>query len=163
MKPSNSVQFGLRPLLFSLLLLTLASCLRTHETRGNFVEDARWQTIKPGMSQVEVAKILGTPTTQGLFRDDLWIYIGSKESHVAFLSPRIDQSRFGYVSFDGEGHVKTAEMAEPQRWNDVSISSDKTPDLSHRKTVMGSIFGNIGRFNRSSEGIKPRVGGARGM
>ncbi len=110
------------------------------------------------MSQEEIAKLIGTPTVLAPFKDNVWLYYGTKESTVAFMSPRIDASKAVIISFDHTGHVISVEAPDLAIRN-VAISSDKTEDLSHRKTFMRSIFGNVGRFNKSSEKVRPRVGG----
>jgi len=132
--------------------------VRLHHTRGNFADSDKVAEVKVGMTQEEVAKLLGTPTTLAQFKDNVWFYYGTKESTVAFLSPRIDASKVVKVSFDNTGHVTAVETPDLNNRN-VAISSMKTEDLSHRKTFMRSIFGNVGRFNKTSDKVRPRVGG----
>lgn len=147
-------------LLWALILaITSTGCVRVHNTRGNFADDEKIAQIKVGMTQADVAKLLGTPSTTALFRDDAWFYIGAKESSIAFFAPRIESARTVIVSFDGEGHVKSVEMPSLSPCKNITLSSNKTKDLSHKKTIARSIFGNVGRFNKRTDKVKPRVGG----
>jgi outer membrane protein assembly factor BamE (lipoprotein component of BamABCDE complex) len=91
------------------LLAVNTGCVRTHQTRGSYVTEERLAQVQPGMNHDGVAKILGTPSFQGLFKDDTWYYYGVKESTVAFLSPRIDETRLIKITFDKDQHVTAIE------------------------------------------------------
>lgn len=150
---------------FTLLCLCLvvlnAGCVRTHNTRGNFINDERIAQIKPGMTQDDVIKTLGTPSFHGIFKDDLWYYYGVKESTVAFLSPRIDDTRVVKVTFDQTGHVSTILKQKGEINPAIVTSNKKTVDLSHKSTLFRKLFGNVGRFSKTNEPMKPRVGPGR--
>ena len=110
--------------------------------------------VKPGMNQDEVAKILGTPSFQGLFKENVWYYYGVKESTVAFLSPRIDETRLIKISFDPTQHVSGIETPQSGIEQSIATSNEKTMDLSHKNTLFRRIFGNVGRFNKASDPMK---------
>ena len=139
-----------------MLLASRTGCLRIHDTRGKFLEDDKIAAVKPGMSQAEVTKILGTPSSYALFRDDTWFYMGVKESHVAFVSPRLDETKILKVTFDKEGKVISSLLDTPEAFQEIDISSRKTNDLSHNRTFLQSIFGNVGRHSTGGA-VKPRV------
>jgi outer membrane protein assembly factor BamE (lipoprotein component of BamABCDE complex) len=145
-------------LILTFALLLSSGCVRLHHTRGNFVDPDKLAELKEGMSQEEIVRLLGTPTMLSQFKGNVWLYYGTKESTVAFMNPRIDDSKVVMISFDHTGHATSVEVPNLDRRH-VVISSDKTEDLSHRKTFMRSIFGNVGRFNKSSEKVRPRIGG----
>ena len=140
------------------LLVLITGCVRTHHARGNFVTDDRIAEIHTGMTQDEVAKILGTPSFHGMFKDDTWYYYGVKESTVAFLDPRIDETRVVEITFDKANNVSAVNHHNGAIDQAISTSSQKTVDLSHKKTLFRTLFGNVGRFNKSSTAPKSRVG-----
>lgn len=152
------------PLLILILLagLSVTGCVRVHRVHGNFLEEEKLHLVQPGMSKDDVVKTLGPPSTYGLFQDNTWIYMGTRESHVAFSQPRLDASRLFSVVFDKDGRVADTKRYEPKPFHDISLSSRETEDLTHRRTIMQAMFGNVGRFNKG-DAVKPRIGSAGGL
>lgn len=66
----------------SLLLLAgiVSACSNMpglHKTvilQGNQIEDSRLEQIKPGMAQLDVQRILGTPLVRDAYHPDVWHY-----------------------------------------------------------------------------------------
>ena len=105
------------PLAVSLAVLlaaaSLAGCAATVDQRGNLPEPDKLAQIHPGTTtRDEVAKILGTPSSTGIFDDKNWYYISRRTTQVAFLDPDVLDQQVFIVSFDAKGVVRGIDHKE---------------------------------------------------
>lgn len=100
----------------SLLLMTglIAACSnlpglhRTVILQGNDVEDVRLEQIKPGMPQVEVQRILGTPLIRDPYHPNVWHY-----TYMSTLSTgETTQHQNVQVVFDSNKKVQSVERIQ---------------------------------------------------
>src|SRR5688572_12321947 len=64
-------------LLTAALIAVMPACTPTVAQRGNMLEDYQIKTVIPGIhTRSDVLRLLGSPTTQAPFNDNLWYYIG---------------------------------------------------------------------------------------
>ncbi len=138
-----------------LLLVTtsalLVACTPTMNKRGNMVENYQIEQITPGVhTRTDVLKIMGSPTTQAPFDDNLWYYIGQETEKRGILDPEIVAERIIAVKFDEQGTVLALQELDSGRM-DVPIEREKTKTQGTKTTVAQQLLGNLGRFNKNAE------------
>ncbi len=137
------------------LLLTLlgASCLTgactpTVAQRGNKVEDFQMEQVVTGIhTRTDVLRILGSPTTQATFDDNIWYYIGQETEKRGILDPEVVDERVVVVKFSEEGIVETIQEVDNNRL-DIPIERAKTKTRGNEVTIMQQLLGNLGKFNK---------------
>ena len=143
------------PLAVSLAVLlaaaSLAGCAATVDQRGNLPEPDKLAQIHPGTTtRDEVAKILGTPSSTGIFDDKNWYYISRRTTQVAFLDPDVLDQQVFIVSFDAKGVVRGIDHKELKDGREIEPAPGATPAPGRELTFVEQVLGNIGRFNKSS-------------
>ncbi|MFQ5774349.1 MAG: outer membrane protein assembly factor BamE [Kiloniellaceae bacterium] len=144
---------GLRSVLLgAILALGLGACEQSIQVRGNLPDPADLSKISPGVhSRVDVAKLLGSPSTVSTFQDSKWYYIGQKTTEFAFFRPEVLERKVVVVSFDEGGKVadtKTYTLADGQTIDPVDRV---TPTEGREVTLLQQIFGNLGRFSGATQ------------
>ena len=70
-------------------LLLLPACSPTVAKRGNMLEDYQVEQVITGIhTRSDVLRILGSPTTQSPFNENIWYYIGQETEKHGILDPR---------------------------------------------------------------------------
>ena len=109
--------------------------------------------IHPGTTtRDQVAKILGTPSSTGVFDGDSWYYISRKTKQVAFFEPDVLDQQVYVINFDGQGVVKSVDHKGLKDGRDIEPAPGATPAPGRELTFLEQVLGNIGRFNRGSKG-----------
>jgi outer membrane protein assembly factor BamE (lipoprotein component of BamABCDE complex) len=126
-------------------------CTISEDQRGNLPDPEKLAQIQPGSSTKEqVAKILGSPSSESTFNDDTWYYISRKTKQVAFLNPRVLDQQVYIVDFDDKGVVKDIGHRTMADGETVSPAPGATPSPGKELTFIEQLLGNIGRFNSGS-------------
>lgn len=146
------------------LAFGLVACTPTVDSRGYVPNQALLDQIKPGVDNREsVKRMLGTPTSTDPFRDQTWYYISRKTETVAFFEPEVLEQRVVAVDFDAKGIVAKVEHYGIEDGKKVDIVSRETPTRGRELTVLGQMFGNLGRFNSKGNALPTnRTGGPGG-
>src|SRR5437867_1897576 len=132
-------------------VLGLAACVPTVDQRGNLPEPERWAQIRPGATtRDEVAKILGTPSSTGVFDDKNWYYISRRTKQVAFFEPDVLDQQVYVVNFDDRGVVRGVDHKELKDGREIAMAPGATPAPGRELTFLEQVLGNIGRFNKGS-------------
>lgn len=138
-------------LLASVAFLALSGCTPTVTQRGNMLEDYQVNKIITGVhTRSDVLRLLGSPTTQAPFDDNVWYYLGQETEKHGILDPEVVNERIVVVSFNEEGLVQSIRDMSPER-EEVPIARSKTPTHGNEVTVMQQLLGNIGKFNKSGD------------
>jgi outer membrane protein assembly factor BamE (lipoprotein component of BamABCDE complex) len=140
------------------LLLTAAgtalltgACTPTVAQRGNMLEDYQMKQVITGIhTRSDVLRLLGSPTTQAPFNDNVWYYIGQETEKHGILDPEVTKERIVAVVFDDEGIVSQVKELDPDRIA-IPIERSKTPTHGHDITFMQQLLGNLGKFNTAGE------------
>jgi outer membrane protein assembly factor BamE (lipoprotein component of BamABCDE complex) len=133
----------------AVLALSLGACVATVDNRGNLPEPEKLAQIQPGSTtRDQVVKILGTPSSTGVFNDKSWYYISRKTKRVAFLDPDVLDQRVYVVNFDGRGVVNSVDQKDLKDGREIEPAPGATPAPGRELTFVEQILGNIGRFNR---------------
>jgi outer membrane protein assembly factor BamE (lipoprotein component of BamABCDE complex) len=130
----------------------LAACVPTVDQRGNLPEPDRLGQIHPGTTTREqVAKILGTPSSTGVFDDKNWYYISRRTEQVAFFDPGILDQQVYIVNFDDKGVVRGVDHKDLKDGREIAPAPGATPAPGRELTFLEQVLGNIGRFNKGSD------------
>ena len=127
----------------------LVSCAPTIDQRGNLPEPEKLAQIHPGTTTREqVAKILGTPSSTGVFDDKNWYYISRRTKQVSFFDPDVLDQQVYIVNFDGTGVVRGIDHKDLKDGRDIEPAPGATPAPGRELTFLEQVLGNIGRFNK---------------
>ena len=143
---------------------SLAGCVPNVDQRGNLPEPEKIAQIHPGSTtRDQVIKILGTPSSTGIFDDKHWYYISRKTKQVAFFDPDVLDQQVYIVNFDGQGVVRGVDHKELKDGREIEPAPGATPAPGRELTLVEQVLGNIGRFAKSSSsseggGEAPRPG-----
>lgn len=147
------------------LAALLSACVPNVDQRGNLPEPDKLAEIHPGSTtKDQVAKILGTPSSTGIFDEKRWYYISRKTKQVAFLDPDVLDQQVYIVNFNGSGVVQSVDHRGLRDGREIEPAPGATPAPGRELTFIEQILGNIGRFNRSapaSEGPEKPAPGPR--
>jgi len=143
----------LHTLAVALLATGLASCAATVDQRGNLPESEKLAEIHPGTTTREqVVKILGTPSSTGVFDDKNWYYISRRTKQVSFFDPDVLDQQVYVVNFDGAGVVRGVDHKDLKDGRDIEPAPGATPAPGRELTFLEQVLGNIGRFNKGGSG-----------
>ena len=127
----------------------LWGCIATVDQRGNLPEPDKFAQIRPGTTTREqVAKILGTPSSTGVFDDKNWYYISRRTKQVAFFDPDVLDQQVYIVNFDATGVVRGVDHKDLKDGRDIDPAPGATPAPGRELTFLEQVLGNIGRFNK---------------
>lgn len=128
--------------------LMLAACTPTVAQRGNMLEDYQITQIAPGVhTRSDVLQLLGSPTTQAPFDDNIWYYIGQETEKRGIFDPEVVKERVIVVAFNDDGTVQQLRELPKGSRVDIPIARGKTPTHGNDVTIMQQLLGNLGRFN----------------
>lgn len=131
----------------------LSACSPTVDQRGNLPEADKLAAIHPGSTtKDQVVKILGTPSSTGVFNDNSWYYISRKTEQVAFFEPDVVDQQVFIVSFDDRGVVKAVNHRTLADGRSIQPAPGATPAPGRELTFLEQIIGNVGRFSKGGGG-----------
>jgi outer membrane protein assembly factor BamE (lipoprotein component of BamABCDE complex) len=134
-----------------LALAALCGCSPTVDQRGNLPDPDKLATIRPGATtKDEVVKILGTPSSIGVFNDKSWYYISRRTEQLAFLDPDVLDQQVYIVNFDDRGVVKAVDHRDLKDGRDIEPAPGATPAPGRELTFLEQIIGNVGRFTKTT-------------
>jgi outer membrane protein assembly factor BamE (lipoprotein component of BamABCDE complex) len=133
----------------ALAAASLTGCAATVDKRGNLPEPERLAQIHPGTTTREqVAQILGTPSSTGVFDDKNWYYISRRTEQISFLDPDVLDQQVYIVNFDSKGVVRGLDHKDLKDGRDIAPAPGATPAPGRELTFLEQVLGNIGRFNK---------------
>jgi outer membrane protein assembly factor BamE (lipoprotein component of BamABCDE complex) len=131
----------------------LAACSPNVDQRGNLPDPDKLAAIRPGATtKDEVVKILGTPSSTGVFNDKSWYYISRRTEQLAFLDPDVLDQQVYIVNFDDRGIVKAVDHKNLKDGREIEPAPGATPAPGRELTFLEQILGNIGRFAKTRSG-----------
>ena len=136
-----------------LITAALCGCAATVDKRGNLPDPDKLAAIRPGATtKDEVVKILGTPSSVGVFNDKSWYYISRRTEQLAFFDPDVLDQQVYIVNFDDRGVVKAVDHRDLKDGREVTPAPGATPAPGRELTFLEQIIGNVGRFNKTGGG-----------
>jgi outer membrane protein assembly factor BamE (lipoprotein component of BamABCDE complex) len=115
--------------------------------RGNRVTEDQLKEITPGVqTRQDVQALLGSPTQTSTFGDPTWYYISSKTRQRPGRELMVTDQQTVVVSFDPAGVVREVKVVGDEDAQRVTMVSRITPTPGNDRTLLQSLFGNIGRI-----------------
>ena len=155
-----------RKLAFSIAAAVAASalgaCTVSVDQRGHLPDPDKLSEIHPGTTtRDDVAKILGTPSSTGVFDSKDWFYISRKTKQMAFFDPDVLDQQVYVVRFDDKGVVRAVDHKDLKDGREIEPAPGATPAPGRELTFLEQILGNLGRFNKSGGGGGGDKGGGQ--
>lgn len=127
------------------LALATSGCGTRKEVRGNFLSDTQLDTIQIGTTNREtVMRVLGPPSTEGTFDQQVWYYIGRQTREWAFLDPKVLDQKVIAVYFNERGVVEHLERYTRADARKVDVVARETPTSGRKLSFFEQILGNLG-------------------
>ncbi len=140
------------------MLAPLTSCLNT-VTRGHLKEDEALSHIKTGItSKSEVAKELGTPSSESSFGDKTWYYISTIKQNRSVFAPTIVDQHTIEIIFDASDVVSSIKEYSLADSKNIQVAQRITPTEGEHLGFFEQIFANLGRFNKDDNGVSNNHG-----
>ncbi|HJU19859.1 MAG TPA: outer membrane protein assembly factor BamE [Stellaceae bacterium] len=129
-------------------LALFAACSTDLEQRGNLPDRDQLAQIHPGTTtKADVEKVLGSPSSTGVFDGDSWYYISKKTKRVAFFDPDVLDQEVYVVRFNDKGVVSGVDHKTLKDGREVTPVAGETPAPGRQLTFFEQLIGNIGKFN----------------
>ncbi|HEX3881359.1 MAG TPA: outer membrane protein assembly factor BamE [Stellaceae bacterium] len=133
-------------------MLAASGCAATVDQRGALPAPERFAEIHLGLTKEQVVKILGTPSSMGVFDDNAWYYISRKTSRVSFFQPEVLDQNVFVINFDNSGAVRGLGHRTLADAQEIEPAPGATPAPGRELTFLEQIIGNVGRFNKGTGG-----------
>ena len=132
-------------LVLLLILFSLNSCISQRLVHGNLPDAQLVSILKVGVdSKKTTIKILGEPSFKGVLGDNSFYYVGTVNSKIAFLNPKLDNQFVLELNFDKNDKLKKLYLYDEKESINVSMSTLETKHSGKKLTFLQQIFGNIG-------------------
>ena len=132
--------------------MTLAACAPTLIIQGYMPDEETLAGVEQGVDTKDaVVTKLGSPSTIATFDDDTWIYVNKRSEVFAFFKPTVLSQKVLAINFDPEGRVKEIRRFTLEDGQLIDPITRKTPTQGRELGLLEQLFGNVGRFNASTE------------
>lgn len=130
--------------------------------RGHAVTEEQLQQINPGVTtRTDIQALLGSPSHSGTFSDDNWYYISSVTRIRPGQNLSVRNQRVVVVAFDDRGTVREVRQLGDSDMRSFAFVGRETPTPGTDRTLLQTLFGNVGRVGPSL-GQQQTPGGAGG-
>jgi len=134
-------------LLAGAVALALGACEQSVQVRGNIPDVDMVSKINPGIhTRVDIASLLGSPSTVSTFQDSKWYYIGQKTTQFAFFEPEVIERKVLVISFDDAGYVADTRTYGLEDGKVIDPVERITPTEGREFSIIQQLLGNLGRF-----------------
>ena len=140
------------PLAATALAVLLSACAPNLVQRGNLPDPELLSRIQPGsQTRIQVANLLGSPSSIATFGDEVWYYISSQTQTIAFYAPEVLEQKVVAIAFDDDGRVKNVRTYGLEDAQEIEPVARITPTGGREITVLEQLIGNLGRFSKQDE------------
>ena len=141
-------------LLFLMSVLILCACQPRIVTHGFMPRDELIEQLSPGdQDKHMVSQLMGTPSSLGLFDDDVWYYVTQRTENMGFLKPLLTDQQVLALEFDEQGILQSIERYGLEEAQLIEPLDGKTPTVGRKLTILQQLFGNFGRFTDDDGGV----------
>jgi outer membrane protein assembly factor BamE (lipoprotein component of BamABCDE complex) len=127
--------------------LALAGCAPDIQLRGDLPAKDQIGRIHPGKTtKDEVTKILGSPSSVGVFDPNAWYYISKRTSQSAFFLPETTDQQVYIVDFNKDGVVSAVDHKGLKDAENIVPAPGATPAPGRELSFLEQILGNLNRF-----------------
>jgi len=138
----------LRVVSLAAVVVGLGGCAPDIEQRGELPDQNEITQIHPGVTtRTQVAKLLGSPSSTGVFDPNSWYYISRETKQISFLDPDVLDQQVYVIKFGPSGVVTGVEHKTLKDARNVPMAPGATPAPGRELTFVEQLLGNIGRFN----------------
>jgi outer membrane protein assembly factor BamE (lipoprotein component of BamABCDE complex) len=131
----------------------VAGCATGVEQRGNLPSQDKIAEVHPGSTtKDEVIKILGSPSSVGIFNDKCWYYISRRTGQIAFFDPNVLDQQVYIVNFDDQGVVTAVDHKGLEDGKEIIPVARATPAPGRELSFLEQVIGNLGKFNSGAGG-----------
>ncbi len=125
------------------------------ESRGYVLNEKDLKRIKPKVTtKTQLKEIMGSPSTTSTIDGEAWFYITSKTETYLFYKPEeIDRTVVAFY-FEKMDTVQKISYYGLEDGEVVDLQTRTTPTRGKELTVIGQLFSNLGRFNKSGSSSK---------
>jgi outer membrane protein assembly factor BamE (lipoprotein component of BamABCDE complex) len=144
------------------MAFALACCAPDIEQRGDLPTAAQIEQIHPGKTtKDQVVKILGSPSSVGVFDANAWYYISKRTSQSAFFLPDTTDQQVYIVDFTKDGVVSAVAHKGLKDAENITPAPGATPAPGRELTFLEQILGNLGRFGAAAGGGNTSTSGGQ--
>ncbi|WP_421989228.1 outer membrane protein assembly factor BamE [Roseococcus sp.] len=121
--------------------------------RGHAVSEELVQQITPGVTtRTDVQALLGSPSQTSTFTDDNWYYFSSTTRLRPAQTLAVRDQRVLAITFNAQGTVSGVREIGQADMPSVSFVTRETPTPGNERSILQSLFGNVGRLNAGPTG-----------
>jgi outer membrane protein assembly factor BamE (lipoprotein component of BamABCDE complex) len=121
-------------------------------THGDLIESDRLARLQPGVQKKDdVAQILGSPSSTGVFGDETWYYIADVEERYSVFDRETIERQVVTLRFDQEGVLREMDLHGLDRGREVDLVERETPSYGESPDFLQQVIGNLGRFNKGAQ------------
>jgi outer membrane protein assembly factor BamE (lipoprotein component of BamABCDE complex) len=128
------------------LLLSASACAPINSYHGFQAVDADPKDVKAGEDTKSTVRAkLGTPSATSTFDSNIWYYVNSVSSRVAFRRPKTISRNVTAISFNKESEV--VEHVDRLTLKDgkvIAYNGRETPTRGREMTVLEQLLGTVG-------------------
>ena len=136
---------------FGAVAALLSGCAVDVVQRGNLPTRDKLAELHPGTTtKDQVVKILGSPSSTGVFDERAWYYVSARVKQVAFFTPDVVNQEVYVVHFDDSGVVKGVEHKNLKDGRAIVPVARETPAPGRQLSFFEQLVGNVGRFNNAT-------------
>lgn len=129
------------------LLAALSACAPIVNVRGQEPDPDALAAIEPGKtSSRDIQQSLGSPSTEGVFRTNVWYYMSERTETVAFFEPELLERKIVAIVFDDRKIVEDVFTYTENDRREIELVSRVTPTAGNELSLIQQLFGNLGRF-----------------
>lgn len=143
----------LKNVFLAVALFAVSSCSPKIEERG-YIKNADWKEniIVGQTTKQDVLDKFGSPSAQSSFGTETWYYISSRKESNAFLKPETTDQEVTDIQFDTSGVVSAVNYYNKDDAKQIALVKRVTPTEGHTLGFIEQTLGNIGRFNKPTDG-----------
>lgn len=131
-----------------LALAAVAGCTVKESQHGHQMPQGIVSALQePNVTQDQVVRMLGTPSSESAFDPGTWYYISEVQQGVAFFRPDVVERSVLILRFDNSRRLDSISTLSKEDGAEVTLVSRETPTEGHRLNLLEQLIGNIGRFN----------------
>ena len=131
------------------VFLALSGCNPIVEQHGWVLDKEKIAQLKSGMSEEQVAELMGPPSYTGFHAGTRWYYIYRvTEFTTTLLAPETKAQVVYELAFSDEGRLRTWQEIDPSAVLKVDVVTETTPVRgTGQKNVFQRVLKNVGRIS----------------
>tara|TARA_B110000003_G_scaffold259652_1_gene279815 strand:+ start:53 stop:502 length:450 start_codon:yes stop_codon:yes gene_type:complete len=133
-------------IIFFILVATSCTIKPVDDFHGIiFLEEKQKKLSINKSNKNDIIKILGTPSTQSILEDDIWIYIENRKSKSSLLKlgkTIVTVNNVLVLEIDNRGILKNKKFYNIKDQNEINFARDKT-QMSDKDSFVYSVMSSL--------------------